>query len=104
MVPYILILTTAPSMKIARQISFVLVKNKLAACVNIIPNIRSLYHWKRKFCDDEELLLLIKTRKSYYRKVRNELKTIHPYDVPEIISFDIDRGSKEYLKWIKDNT
>ena len=101
---YIIVLTTTPSIKVARQIARALVTKRLAACVNIIPHIQSIYRWKKKLCDETEVLLLIKTRKSLYNKLQTTLKSLHPYEVPEIISLDITRGSKDYLDWIVETT
>lgn len=101
---YIIILTTTPSTRVARQIADSLIKQKLAACVNIIPQISSHYVWQGKLCKDKEVLLLIKTTRSRFKKIHDQIKKLHPYQVPEIISLNIDQGSKDYLAWIKSLT
>ena len=85
----ILILTTASTKAEADQIANKLVQEKLAACVNIIPNIKSIYRWKDKISTDSEFLLIIKTMKSVENKVIQCIKKHHSYDTPEIISFPI---------------
>ena len=99
----ILILTTASTKAEADQIANKLVQEKLAACVNIIPNIKSIYRWKDKINTDSEFLLIIKTMKSVENKVIQYIKKHHSYDTPEIISFPITGGDKRYLNWIYDS-
>ena len=99
----ILILTTASTKIEADQIANKLVQEKLAACVNIIPNIKSIYRWKDKISTDSEFLLIIKTMKSVENKVIQCIKKHHSYDTPEIISFPITGGDKRYLDWMYDS-
>ena len=98
-----LILTTASTKIEADQIANKLVQEKLAACVNIIPNIKSIYRWKDKISTDSEFLLIIKTMKSVENKVIQCIKKHHSYDTPEIISFPITGGDKRYLDWMYDS-
>lgn len=81
------------------KIAETLVKEKLAACVNIIP-VRSIYKWKGNIEDDKENLLIIKTNQDKIEKLKKSLKTIHPYEVPECIVFSIEDGLPDYLNWI----
>jgi periplasmic divalent cation tolerance protein len=96
----ILILTTTNSKENANKLGKELVKNKLAACVNIIEKVTSIYEWKNELVEDNEFLLIIKSKKDLFKKVEKKIKSIHSYETPEIISFDISDGSKEYLEWI----
>ena len=99
----IVILTTASTKIEADQIANKLVQEELAACVNIIPNIKSIYRWKDKISTDSEFLLIIKTMKSVENKVIQCIKKHHSYDTPEIISFPITGGDKRYLNWMYDS-
>ena len=87
-------------LKIARS----LIRSRLAACVNIIPNISSVYYWKDKIVEDCELILFIKTRKSLFDKVKDEIKKLHSYEVPEILLISLENSEKTYLSWLLENT
>ena len=100
---YLIIFCTVPDEDIAIKISNDLVNEKLAACCNIIKGIRSIYFWEDNVCDDSELLLVIKTKGAVYKKLEDKIKSLHPYDVPEIIALSINQGSEKYLKWIDEN-
>ncbi len=84
----------------AKKIISELLKNRLAACVNLVENIESTYRWKGKIEKSGEFLLIIKTAKSKVKKLINHVKKIHPYTVPEIIAFDINKGNKDYIDWV----
>ena len=101
---YTIVFCTTNTFDSAETIANYLVKQKLAACVNIIPKIYSIYSWQNKIEKDEEYLLVIKKRKTLFNKIKDSVTTLHPYDVPEIISTDINEGSEEYLKWLDNNT
>lgn len=101
---FILILVTASSEEEAKKIAQSLVEKRLAACVNIIKDVQSVFRWKGKISDEKELLLIIKTRKKLYKNVEEEIKTLHAYEVPEIIALPIISGSKDYLYWIDSET
>ncbi|HPD18255.1 MAG TPA: divalent-cation tolerance protein CutA [Candidatus Goldiibacteriota bacterium] len=88
----------------AERIARVLLNERLCACVNIIKKIESLYWWKGKVEKTDEYLLIIKTKKNMIDKLIKETRKIHPYVVPEIISFDVDKGNKDYLKWVVKET
>jgi periplasmic divalent cation tolerance protein len=96
----ILVLTTTSSKDEARKIGRALVEQRLAACVNIVPPVRSIYRWQGKIEEAEEWLLLAKTTRATFERVRKAILDLHSYEVPECISVSIDDGSREYLGWI----
>ncbi|MGB6064296.1 MAG: divalent-cation tolerance protein CutA [Desulfomonilaceae bacterium] len=102
--PYIVCLVTIDDPSKAANIARVLVEKKLAACVNIIPEIQSIYSWKGQICDETERLMIIKTRHNLFHELQMAVKELHPYEVPEIIAVNIEHGLPEYLQWIDDST
>lgn len=103
--PYVVVLVTAPSREIGRQIANTLLERKLAACVNVIAPIESHYLWKGERCTDEEALLLVKTRADVFAdQLVPTVRVLHPYEVPEIIALPILIGSADYLAWIDEST
>lgn len=100
---YIIIFITVPQKNADKIIKHLLAK-KLVACVNKISLVESTYWWEGKICNDKESLLIIKTKKSLFKKIIIETKKVHPYTVPEIISLPITDGNKDYLKWICQTT
>jgi len=100
---YQVMFCTCPSEEVARLIATDLVTNKLAACVNIIPNVTSIYYWNNKVMCDNEVKLVIKSTADLYPLVESKIKQLHPYDTPELIALDIQKGSDEYLQWIKES-
>jgi len=103
-VEHLLVLTTCPGTITAKQIAQDLVANDVAACVNIIPGLTSYFKWSHKVESDVELLLLIKTTSEHFPAVQKRIKSLHPYELPEIIAVSIKDGLEEYLRWIEDNT
>jgi periplasmic divalent cation tolerance protein len=101
---YLLCLVTIDDLKKASEIASLLVEKKLAACVNIIPQIQSIYRWKGEICNETERMMIIKTRADLFKELEDALIKLHPYEVPEIISFDIQQGFSGYLRWIDDST
>ena len=99
----LLILTTTGSESEAKKIAQLLIERRLAACVNIIPRMHSVYRWKDKVESAEEFLLLIKTRKENESAVQAAIRELHSYDLPECISIPIEGGSAEYLKWMTES-
>jgi periplasmic divalent cation tolerance protein len=97
---YIVVFITASNQKEAEKIAHILVEKKLAACVNIIPRLTSIYRWQAKIERSEESLLIVKTVQSFWPRLANEIKRNHSYDVPEIIALPIVKGSKPYLDWL----
>jgi periplasmic divalent cation tolerance protein len=88
------------AVKIARS----LVESKLAGCVNIIKNIRSVYRWEETVEDEPEVLMVAKTRETLFHELMKKVKELHSYTVPEIIALPIVEGSEDYLKWLRDVT
>jgi periplasmic divalent cation tolerance protein len=98
-----LVLSTAGSEEEARKIAHHLVERRLAACVNIVPQIESVYRWQGKMESSREWLLLIKTTAEKFAAVRDAIAELHSYDLPECICLDIEDGSAAYLKWIAES-
>ena len=99
--PLLLILTTAPDQKTAKLLAKSLVEQRLAACVNILPQATSIYEWKGKVeCSDESLLLIKSTRQNY-TAVEAALRELHPYELPEIIAVPVEQGLQGYLDWVE---
>ena len=96
-----IVLSTAGSEAEARKIARALVERQLAACVNIIPQIESIYRWQGKIEESREWLLLIKTSAENFPGVRDAIRELHSYDLPECIAINIADGSAEYLQWIQ---
>ena len=97
---YCIVYVTVPGHKPGTSIGKKLVEKNLAACVNIVPEITSVYKWKGKIEKDKEALLIIKTTCDKYKKLEGWLLKNHPYEVPEIICCAIECGSKKYLDWV----
>jgi periplasmic divalent cation tolerance protein len=97
---YQIILSTCPDKNTAENIARLLVKDKLAACVNILPGITSIYTWREQIKSSQEHLLLIKANKSAYQAIATAITQQHPYELPEIIAIPIENGLPEYLRWI----
>jgi periplasmic divalent cation tolerance protein len=98
------IFATASSEQQAEAIARALVAERLAACVNVIGPVRSIYRWRDAIEDEREFLLLIKTRGTYYIKVEQRIRELHSYEVPEVISAVIDRASPPYARWLLEST
>ena len=100
----VLLITTVPDENAGEKVAKTLLENRLCACVNIIPGVRSLYWWEGKIQDDKELILFVKTREELAEKVIEKISQVHPYQVPEIIALKLDRVSEPYLKWLFEET
>jgi periplasmic divalent cation tolerance protein len=96
----VMVFCTCPDEATARRIAEALVSERLAACVNRLPGIRSTYRWEGRVQDEPEVLLLIKTGADRYPDLELRLKALHPYEVPEIIAVPVAAGSASYLAWI----
>ena len=97
---YQIILCTCPDKDTAEKLAHLLVTGKLAACVNILPDITSIYLWQEQIESAQEHLLLIKANKSCYQAIEKAIGDNHPYELPEIIAVPIENGLPEYLHWI----
>ena len=98
-----LVLTTAGSEAEANKIAQALVERRLAACVNIIPRIQSVYRWRDQVEKSEEFLLFIKTKRALEPELRAAIRELHSYELPEHIVLAIEHGSEEYLKWMDES-
>jgi periplasmic divalent cation tolerance protein len=97
-----IVLVTTPEGDPAHALATNLVEEGLAACVNIVPRVRSIYRWEGKIADEAESLLVIKTRTETVEALRARVIELHPYSVPEVIAVDVDRGHAPYLQWAFD--
>lgn len=98
---YIVVFNTCPDKGTAEKIARCLVESNLAACVSISDGIASIYRWQGEICRDNEVLLIIKAKASNYNALEQKIKSLHPYEIPEIIALPIISGSQEYLDWLK---
>ena len=95
-----IVFCTIDSADAARDLARKLVRERLAACVNIIGNVTSVYKWEDRIEEDAELLLVIKTRDSRLQDLMDRVAELHPYDVPEILCWRVEKGSRAYLDWV----
>ena len=100
---FCLVLSTCPTQDVAESIAMMLVENKLAACVNIVPGLTSVYEWQGNIEKSQEYLLLVKTKSTAFPAVESAIMERHPYELPEIISIPLNNGLANYLSWIDDN-
>lgn len=100
----IVIIITASNEDEARRIAGALLEDRLVACVNIHPKIRSLYWWEGRIQDEDEAMLIIKTKRALFGEIVKKVKEVHSYTVPEIIALPIIEGSEDYLRWIQEVT
>lgn len=100
----IVVYCTVPKKKIANDITKVLMKHKLVACVSMVENVKSVFSWDGEICEEKEVLMMIKTRRANYGKVKLVIEDMHPYSVPEIIALPIVDCSEDYLKWLVKET
>jgi periplasmic divalent cation tolerance protein len=99
----LLVLSTTGSKTEARKIAEALVERRLAACVNIVPGIMSVYRWEGKVAEAAEYLLLIKTVQGREEQLRSAINEIHSYELPEFVTVSVKSGSAEYLKWLEES-
>jgi periplasmic divalent cation tolerance protein len=101
---YCIIYVTTPDEETAENIARALVEEKLAACANIVPRVRSIFRWKDNIEDENEVLMILKTRAELFDRAEKRVGTMHPYEVPEIVAVPLTRGSKPYLDWLSEST
>ena len=100
---HVVVLCTVPEEETGEKLAEALVSERLAACVNMLPGVRSFYRWQGELCDEGESLLVIKTRRDAFDALRARIVELHPYDVPEIIAMPVVAGHHPYLAWIDQN-
>ncbi len=100
----VVVFVTVPNQDMAATLAKALVQEKLVACVNILPGVRSIYAWQGKLCDDAELLCVLKTRLALFPALRKRVVAMHPYEVPEVIAVPLKAGHGPYLAWLRDET
>lgn len=103
MTDVILVLATAPSGEMAAKLAKALVDEELAACGNILPGVRSIYRWKGKVEDEQEVILLLKTRADLFEALKERLVELHPYDCPEVLRLPVEAGHLPYLEWVRES-
>lgn len=96
----VIVITNAPNREVALKIARALIERKLAACVNILAECTSVYRWQGRLETATEVPLLIKTRAAIYAELEAAIKSLHPYELPEIVAVPIERGLPEYLEWV----
>ena len=101
---YVIVLTTLPAEGDAETFASQLVQERLAACVNILPAMRSVYRWKGAVEGADERQMVIKTTRARISALESRIRQLHPYDVPEFVVLRIDAGSAAYLSWLSDST
>ncbi len=100
----IVVLITTPGKDVAEKLARILVEKRLAACVNVVDGLKSIYWWKGKIEEDNEALMIVKTRLDLFNELVSEVKKHHPYTVPEVIALPIISGNKDYIEWLEEET
>lgn len=95
------VLVTAPDAEVGERLARALVDERLAACVNVVPGIRSFYRWEGRVQSDDEVLLVIKTRADRCEALVDHVRSVHPYDLPEVLALPTAGGSVPYLEWVE---
>lgn len=100
----IIVYVTAGSEEEAARIARSLLEDRLIACANIVPKVRSIYRWKGKVCDEPEALMLLKSVKRHFSRLVERVRELHSYEVPEIIACGVSAGHQAYLDWVREET
>jgi len=100
----LLVFTTLPGADKAAELAKVLVEERLAACANLLPAIRSIYRWQGKLQDENEVLVLLKTRAEHLERLKLRILELHPYEVPEVLGVRVEAGYQPYLDWLAGET
>jgi periplasmic divalent cation tolerance protein len=104
MIDALVCLCTCPSLAQARELAHKIVEAQLAACVNVVPGVTSIYRWQGAVCEDAEFLLVIKTQQRAFAALEVLVRAEHPYELPELVAVSISHGSEQYLSWLIDST
>ncbi len=100
----LLVFTTLPSADKAAEVAKLLVEERLAACANLLPAVRSIYHWQGKLHDENEVLVLLKTRAEHLERLKLRILELHPYELPELLAVPVEAGYQPYLEWLAGET
>ncbi len=100
----LVVLVTTPTPERAAEIARALVEERLAACGNVVPGLRSVYRWEGKVHEDAEALLVLKTTRARFEALRDRVLALHPYELPEVVALPVEAGSAPYLAWIAEST
>ncbi len=100
----LVVLCTCPDKATAKAIAEPLLAERLAACVNLLDGVRSLYRWQGQLCDEPEVQLIIKSRQAHWPTLADRIVQLHPYEVPEILALPVTQGLPAYLNWIQEET
>jgi periplasmic divalent cation tolerance protein len=95
------VFTTFPNAEKAAEAAKTLVQERLIACANLIPQVRSIYRWKGELCDESEVLVVMKSMPQRFNELERRLKELHPYEVPEILQLDVQKAHGPYLEWVR---
>lgn len=101
---FVMVWITVPSEEEGERIAKALVQEQLAACANVIPQVRSFFIWENTFSCEKEVLLILKTKASLFPDLERRVREMHSYEVPEIIATPIEMGFQAYLEWVSQNT
>jgi len=100
----LLVFTTLPSADKAAELAKALVDERLAACANLLPAVRSIYRWQGKVQDENEVLVLLKTRAEHLERLKLRILELHPYELPEVLAVPVEAGYQPYLDWLAGET
>ena len=100
----LVVLVTTPTPERAAELARALVEERLAACGNVVPGLRSIYRWEGKVQDDAEALLVLKTTRGRFEALRDRVLALHPYEVPELLVLPVAGGGAAYLAWVREST
>ena len=99
-----IVLVTVPSLDVARQLAAGILERRLAACANLVPGVESHYWWEGKICQENEILMILKTTEVRLVELETHVLEAHPYDTPEFVAWPLPAGSARYLEWLTANT
>jgi periplasmic divalent cation tolerance protein len=99
-----LVLTTLPNADAAAEMAKHIVDERLAACANLFPAVRSIYKWQAKVEDQNEILVLFKTRQEHFERLKSRILELHPYEVPEVLAIPVEQAYQPYLEWLARET